>query len=166
MFPDAPEGSADAAKLLFSNADNPPSHRVNGHNRINGTIRYSCDNGAIWSTSRAFAPGLPTAYSTVGPLGNGRYCVLYEGDHNTITFDTFDAQWLGPLCGTLSAGAASVAPGGTADVTFTVTKLATVTVRVTAPVSANVSTVTGRAEFNAAQGHLNVKVPVTVTPAS
>ena len=199
MFPDAPEGSADAAKLLFSNADNAPSNRVNGNNRINGTIRYSCDNGATWSTSRAFAPGLPTAYSTVTPLGNGRYGVLYEGDHNTITFDTFDAQWLGPLCGTLAAGAASVAPGGTADVTFTVTnrddhafsrgtvsltlpsgwtatdanapalpagQSATVTVRVTAPVSANASTVTGRAEFNAAQGHLNVTVPVTVTPAS
>ncbi|MET4147634.1 exo-alpha-sialidase [Arthrobacter sp. UYCo732] len=193
MFPDAPEGSADAQKLLFSNADNPPFARVNG------TIRYSCDNGATWSTSRAFAPGLATSYSTVTALGNGQYGVLYEGANNTITFDTFDARWLGPLCGTFSAGAASVAPGGSADVTFTVTnrddhafsrgtvsltlpvgwnatdanvpalpagQSATVTVRVTAPASAKAGTVTGRAEFTAAQGHLDVKVPVTVNPAS
>lgn len=191
MFPDAPEGSADAKKLLFSNADNPP------FSRINGTIRYSCDDGATWSTSRAFAPGLPTSYSTVTPLGNGQYGVLYEGANNTITFDTFDAQWLGPLCGSLRSDGAQVAPGASADVTFTVTNSddhafsrgtvslslpagwtaanadvpalpagssATVAVRVTAPADAKAGTVTGRAEFTAAQGHLDVKVPVTVTP--
>ncbi|GHG42952.1 hypothetical protein GCM10012320_06630 [Sinomonas cellulolyticus] len=191
MFPDAPEGSADAAKLLFSNADNPPFAR------INGTIRYSCDNGTSWSTSRAFAPGLPTSYSTVTPLGNGRYGVLYEGAANTITFASFDEQWLGPLCGSLTSDGARVAPGGSADVTFTVTnsddhafsrstvslslpagwtsdpaevpalpagESATVTVHVAAPTGAAPGTATARAEFTAAQGHLNAKVPVTVTP--
>lgn len=191
MFPGAPEGSADAKKLLFSNADNPPFAR------INGTIRYSCDDGASWSTSRAFAPGLPTSYSTVTPLGDGRYGVLYEGAHNTITFASFDAQWLGPLCGSLTSDGARVAPGGSADVTFTVAnrddhafsrgtvslalpagwaateadvpalpagQSATVTVRVTAPAGATAVTVAGRAEFTAAQGHLDTKVKVTVAP--
>lgn len=191
MFPDAPEGSADAKKLLFSNADNPPFARVNG------TIRYSCDDGASWSTSRAFAPGLPTSYSTVTPLGNGRYGVLYEGAGNTITFASFDAQWLGPLCGSLTSDGARVAPGGSADVALTVAnrddhafsrgtvtlalpagwsateadvpalpagQSATVTVRVTAPAGAAAGTVTARAEFSAAQGHLDTKVPVTVVP--
>lgn len=191
MFPDAPEGSADAAKLLFSNADHAPFAR------LNGTIRYSCDNGSTWSTSRAFAPGLPTSYSTVTPLGDGRYGVLYEGANNTITFASFDAQWLGPLCGSLTSDGAQVAPGGSADVTFTVSnrddhafsrgtvslslpagwaattadvpalpsgQSATATVRVTAPAGAAAGTVTGRAEFTAAQGHLNSDVKVTVTP--
>lgn len=189
MFPDAPEGSADAKKLLFSNADHPP------FSRVDGTIRYSCDNGATWSTSRAFAPGLPTSYSTVTALGSGRYGVLYEGANDTITFATFDAQWLGPLCGTLTVEHASVRPGGTADLTFTVTNRddhafsrgavslslpagwaasdaivpalpagasATVVVHVTAPATTRTRTITGHAEFTASQGHLDVKVRVTV----
>ncbi|GAB2742365.1 exo-alpha-sialidase [Sinomonas soli] len=191
MVPDAPEGSADAKKLLFSNADNPPFARVNG------TIRYSCDDGATWSTSRAFAPGLPTSYSTVTALGNGKFGVLYEGAGNTITFDTFDSQWLGPLCGALTSDGARFAPGGSADVALTVAnqdshafsrgtvslalpdgwtataanvpslpagQSATVVVRVTAPAGARAGTVAGRAEFSAAQGHLDAKILVTVTP--
>lgn len=191
MVPDAPEGSADAKKLLFSNADNPPFARVNG------TIRYSCDDGATWSSSRAFAPGLPTSYSTVTALGDGRFGVLYEGAGNAITFDTFDAQWLGPLCGSLASDGVRVAQGGSADVALTVTnrddhafsrgtvslalpqgwsttsadvpalpagQSATVTVRVTAPAGARAGTVAARAEFTAAQGHLDASVPVAVAP--
>lgn len=190
MFPDAPEGSADARKLLFSNADHPPFARRDG------TIRYSCDDGATWSTSRAFAPGLPTSYSTVTALGNGQFGVLYEGTNDAITFNTFDARWLGPLCGTLSADAVAVPPGGSADLTLTVTnrgdqafsrgtlslslragwtateatvpdlpagQSATVTVRVTAPVTARGKTTKGHAEFTTAEGHMDAKVPVSVT---
>lgn len=190
MFPDAPEGSADAAKLLFSNADNPPFAR------INGTIRYSCNNGATWSTSRAFAPGLPTSYSTVTALGNGRYGVLYEGTGNAITFASFDAQWLGPLCGNLDTAPASVAPAHSASLTVTVVnrdgnafstgsvslnlpsgwtsdqaqvpalaagQSAKVTVHLTAPANASPGSVQAEATFTAAQGHLDAAVPLTVS---
>jgi sialidase-1 len=190
MFPDAPAGSADARKLLFSNADNLPTRR------INGTVRYSCDDGATWSTSRAFAPGLPTQYSTVTPIGDGRFGLLYEAAGNAITFASFDAGWLAPLCGTLSAAPAAVAAGGSADVELTVAnredralargevslalpagwsattaeipvlaagESTTVSVTVTAPVGAS-GTVTARAEFTSAQGNLDVKVPVNVIP--
>lgn len=189
MFPDAPAGSADAEKLLFSNADNPPFQR------INGTIRYSCDDGTTWSTSRAFAPGLPTSYSTVTPLGDGRYGVLYEGAGNAITFATFDAQWLGPLCGSVAAPAATVAAGGSADVPVTVANRdthafsratvslslpagwtattgdvpalpagasATVTVRVTAPAGVAPGRVRASAVFTAAQGHLDAALRLAV----
>jgi sialidase-1 len=189
MFPDAPAGSADAKKLLFSNADNPPFQR------INGTIRYSCDDGATWSTSRAFAPGQPTSYSTVTPLGDGRYGVLYEGAGNAITFASFDAQWLGPLCGSLSVAPITAAPGHSADVTVKVVnsdehafstgtvsltlpagwtssdaevpalppgKSATVTLHVTAP-SGTTGSVRAKAVYTAAQGHLDKEITATVS---
>lgn len=192
MFPDAPKGSADARKLLFSNANNPPFARKNG------TIRYSCDDGATWSTSRAFAPGLPTNYSTVTALGSGLYGILYEGAHNTITFDRFDSRWLDPLCGHLISDSPSVPAGGRVDVTFTVTNgdeltfkpgrlslslpagwtstdaevpaiaaggFATAAVRVRVPATARAGTTTCTAKFMSEQGHLEVKVHVTVTHA-
>jgi sialidase-1 len=188
MFPDAPAGSADAKKLLFSNADNPPFQR------INGTIRYSCDDGASWSTSRAFAPGQPTSYSTVTPLGDGRYGVLYEGAGNAITFASFDAQWLGPLCGSLSADPIALAPGHSGDVSVKVVnrderafskgsvsltppagwaasqadvpalppgQSATVTLHVTAPATA-AGSARAKAVYTAAQGHLDAEIPATL----
>ena len=191
MFPDAPAGSADAKKLLFSNADNPPFQR------INGTIRYSCDDGATWSTSRAFAPGLPTSYSTVTALGDGRYGVLYEGAGNAITFASFDAQWLGPLCGSLSADPVTVASGRSADVTVKVVnrdgqafskgsvsltlpagwaaseadlpalppgQSATATLHVSAPATSTPgASVRVKAVYTAAQGHLDTVITATVS---
>lgn len=187
MFPAAPEGSADAEKLLFSNADNPPFAR------INGTIRYSCDNGATWSTSRAFAPGQPTSYSTVTALGDGRYGVLYEGAGNAITFASFDAQWLGPLCGSLTANPITVAPGHSADVSVKVVnrdekafskgtvaltlptgwtaseatvpalppgQSAMVTLHVTAPATAG--SARAKAVYTAAEGHLDAEITATL----
>jgi uncharacterized membrane protein len=100
------------------------------------------------------------------------------------------------LCGTLSADAVAVPPGGSADLTLTVTnrgdqafsrgtlslslragwtateatvpdlpagQSATVTVRVTAPVTARGKTTRGHAEFTTAEGHMDAKVPVSVT---
>ncbi len=113
MYPDAAAGSADAKKLLFSNANNPTS-------RVNGTIRYSCDDGASWGTSRQFKSGA-MSYSTVTALGDGNFGVLYEGDNNTITFGKFSKDWLSPLCASLTAQPAAVSNGGTTPVTLTLT---------------------------------------------
>lgn len=113
MFPNAAQGSADAQKLLFSNANSASS-------RINGTVRYSCDNGATWGTSRLFKSGT-MSYSTLTALSDGSFGLLYEGDNNTITFAKFDAAWLSPLCASMTATPTSVPNGGTTAVTFTIT---------------------------------------------
>lgn len=90
MYPDAPEGSAAAAILLFTNADNQSD-------RINGTIRYSCNDGETWSAGQAFQPNA-TAYSTVTALGHDKFGIFYEGPDNELIFDKFDKAWLGVSC--------------------------------------------------------------------
>jgi sialidase-1 len=62
MYPDAPEGSPEAAILLFTNADSQMA-------RVRGTIGYSCDDGTTWSAGRVFQANA-TSYSTVTALGN------------------------------------------------------------------------------------------------
>ncbi|MDQ6741216.1 MAG: exo-alpha-sialidase [Actinomycetota bacterium] len=113
MYPGAASGSADAKKLLFSNAASTSS-------RSNGTVRYSCDDGASWSSARQFKSGA-MSYSTITALNDGTFGVLYEGDNNTITFGKFDEAWLAPLCASVTAAPASVPNGGTTELNFTVT---------------------------------------------
>lgn len=91
MYPDALEGSAAARILLFSNANSATA-------RQNGTIRYSCDDGATWSAGKQFKAGA-MSYSTVTALGDGNFGVFYEGDNNTMTFGKFNAAWLDTPCG-------------------------------------------------------------------
>ncbi len=116
MYPDAPEGSADAKKLLFSNSPTPTA----GGARVDGTIRYSADDGKTWGSARMFKPG-SMSYSTVTALSDGNFGVLYEGDGNTITFGKFDKAWLNPIAATVVPEAASVANGGTTQLSVTVT---------------------------------------------
>ncbi|WP_081736901.1 exo-alpha-sialidase [Arthrobacter sp. MA-N2] len=116
MYPDAPAGSADAKKLLFSNSPTPTA----GGARVDGTIRYSADDGKTWGSSRIFKPG-SMSYSTLSPLSDGTFGVLYEGDNNTITFGKFDRAWLNPIAAALVPGSATVANGGTAQLSVTVT---------------------------------------------
>nr|WP_301182545.1 sialidase family protein [Subtercola boreus] len=91
LFPDAALGSADAAKLLFTNADSTSS-------RQNVSARVSCDNGATWSSVRPIASGF-SAYSTATRLGNGQLGVLYESSYTSgIQFARFSDTWLDYSC--------------------------------------------------------------------
>jgi sialidase-1 len=90
MYPDALEGSAEATILLFTNADSQVD-------RVNGTIRYSCDDGTTWSSGKPFNSG-DTSYSTVTALGNDNFGIFFEGTNNTVTFDIVNKAWIGVSC--------------------------------------------------------------------
>ncbi|AOZ72269.1 hypothetical protein BK816_02270 [Boudabousia tangfeifanii] len=84
-FPDAPKDSMRAKILLFSNAY--------GSTRQNGYVRVSYDNGMNWNEGRQFKDGA-MQYSTLTPLGDGKYGLLYEGESSTINYMTIDQNWL------------------------------------------------------------------------
>ena len=87
-FPEAPQGSAEARVLLFSNA-------ASGSDRVNGTISVSFDDGRTWPTSKVFESG-SVSYSTLTALAErGRYGLLYEGADTQIRFMTVSLGWLG-----------------------------------------------------------------------
>ncbi|ALV46586.1 hypothetical protein MB46_14870 [Arthrobacter alpinus] len=112
MYPNAAEGSDEAKMLLFSNANSTSG-------RQNGTIRYSCDDGATWSAGKQFKAGA-MSYSTVAPLGDSTFGVFYEGDNNTMTFGKFNAEWLAIECGVeLTAKAVTGANGETVQAELT-----------------------------------------------
>lgn len=90
MYPDAAEGSADAKILLFTNANSQTS-------RVNGTVRYSCDDGTTWSAGRLFHTGA-MSYSTIIALGDDMFGIFYEGTSNTLIFARVDKAWLGVSC--------------------------------------------------------------------
>ena len=87
-FPDAPEGSARARVLLFSNANSSSA-------RANGTIRVSYDDGFTWNDGTVFESG-DMAYSTLHALADGTWGLLYEsGGYKNIEFMRVDAAYLG-----------------------------------------------------------------------
>ena len=87
-YPDAPQGSARARVLLFSNADSSSA-------RANGTIRVSYDDGFTWNEGKVFESG-DMAYSTLHALGDGTWGLLYEtGGYKNIDFMRVDAAYLG-----------------------------------------------------------------------
>lgn len=87
-YPNAPQGSARARVLLFSNAD---SSSV----RANGTIRVSYDDGFTWNEGKVFESG-DMAYSTLHALNDGTWGLLYEtGGYKNIDFMRVDAAYLG-----------------------------------------------------------------------
>ena len=87
LFPDAPLGSADARKLIFTNAND-------ANNRQNVSARVSCDDGATWGVPRTIRSGF-SAYSTVTRLESGQIGVLYESNYtNGIVFSKFSDSWL------------------------------------------------------------------------
>lgn len=89
-FPNAPQSSAQAKVLLFSNANSSSS-------RTNGTVRASCDDGETWPIQRVFAAG-DMAYSTLATLPDNQVGLLYEPGHNGIVFAKFNLAWLQGLC--------------------------------------------------------------------
>lgn len=87
-YPNAPQGSARARVLLFSNADSASA-------RANGTIRVSYDDGFTWNEGKVFESG-DMAYSTLHALGDGTWGLLYEsGGYKNIDFMRVDAAYLG-----------------------------------------------------------------------
>ena len=87
-YPNAPQGSARARVLLFSNADSSSA-------RANGTIRVSYDDGFTWNEGKVFESG-DMAYSTLHALSDGTWGLLYEsGGYKNIDFMRVDAAYLG-----------------------------------------------------------------------
>ncbi|MDO6142261.1 exo-alpha-sialidase [Paenarthrobacter aurescens] len=114
MFPDAAQGSADAKKLIFTNANSKTG-------RENVSARISCDDGATWPGVRTIRPGF-SAYSTVTRLEAGKFGVLYEGNYtDNMPFAKFDDAWLNYVCAPLSVPAVTTAPGATQQIPVTVT---------------------------------------------
>lgn len=114
MFPNAPQGSADARKLIFTNANSKTG-------RENVSARVSCDDGATWPGVRTIRSGF-SAYSTVTRLEDATFGVLYEGNYtDNMQFATFDDAWLNYACAPLSVPAVTTQPGATQQVPVTVT---------------------------------------------
>ncbi|MDR6986528.1 sialidase-1 [Paenarthrobacter nitroguajacolicus] len=114
MFPNAAQGSADAKKLIFTNANSTTG-------RENVSARVSCDDGATWPGVRTIRSGF-SAYSTVTRLESGKFGVLYEGNYtDNMPFATFDDAWLNYVCAPLSVQSVTMAPGATQQVPVTVT---------------------------------------------
>lgn len=90
MYPDAEEGSAQAKILLFTNTNSQTD-------RVDGTIRYSCDDGQNWSSGRLYHSG-STDYSTVTALGNDEFGIFYEIVGNKLVFAKVDKEWIGVSC--------------------------------------------------------------------
>lgn len=94
-FPNAPQGSAEAKVLLFSNA-----YSVSG--RANGAIRVSFDDGVTWPDTKVFQSGA-MSYSTLTTLADGSLGLLYENTGSTIRFAKLTWAWLGTSGAALSA---------------------------------------------------------------
>ncbi len=160
MYPDAAQGSDEAKMLLFSNA--------NATSRSNGTIRYSCNDGATWSSGKQFKSGA-MSYSTVTALGDGTFGLFYEGDNNTMTFGKFNAEWLDIECGVeATAKAITGANGATVDAEITLINGSSKTITgAKATFTRQNAWAFGSADFAdiAAGTSATVTVPVTI-PAS
>ncbi|MGV9184710.1 exo-alpha-sialidase [Arcanobacterium canis] len=87
-FPDAEQGSA-LAKILFS------SHANNTTRRVDGVVSYSLDDGKTWKDGAYFKKG-QMQYSTMTPLGAGKYGILFEGESSTINYKKVDLNWISP----------------------------------------------------------------------
>ncbi|MFE4466022.1 exo-alpha-sialidase [Oerskovia sp. NPDC056781] len=139
LYPDAPEGSAEARMLLFSNSNSTTG-------RENVTVRLSCDDGATWPGFRVVNPG-SGAYSTLSPIGDGRFGLLYETQGmNAISFASFDQEWLDATCASTVVPDTTVATGGTVQVPVQVTNqnqasLAASRLTIDAPVGWSATTV-------------------------
>lgn len=116
LHPDAPEGTAEAQRLLFVNSNNG----ANG-SRVNGAVRVSCDDGRTWPGLRTIDTG-SFAYASATVLDGGRVGVLWERNYtNDLQLSMFDEAWLNYACAPVSAPAQQAAAGATLTVPVTVT---------------------------------------------
>ncbi|PKI91175.1 sialidase [Actinomycetales bacterium SN12] len=116
LHPDAPKGSADARKLIFTNSNNG----ANG-DRVNGAVRLSCDDGETWPGLRTLKTGF-FAYSSATAIDDGRVGVLWEGDYtDQIRFSSFDEAWLNAVCAPVSVPETALQAGVAKTVPVTIT---------------------------------------------
>lgn len=110
-FPNAPQGSAKAKMLLFSNSKNASA-------RTNGTITVSCDDGKTWKneTAKEYFAG-HIGYSSIAVLNDGSVGILSEVAGHSIRFQRFDSTWLGQQC---DLSETNVQPPATPDFTVEV----------------------------------------------
>lgn len=112
----AAQGSADARKLLFINANNSASA-----DRVNGAVRVSCDNGATWPGLRTLETGA-FGYASAAVLDAGLIGVLWERNTtDAMQFSTFDEAWLNYVCAPLTVPARELHPGVATEIPVTVT---------------------------------------------
>ena len=82
---------AEKDRLLFANPDSSYG------DRINMTVKLSCDEGQTWPVAKTVHPG-PSAYCCLAPLEDGSIGLLYEGGkespYEEIRFSRFSLQWL------------------------------------------------------------------------
>src|SRR5690625_3091517 len=110
-YPSAPQGSAEAKVLLFSNA-------ATTSGRSNGTITVSFDDGETWSDRKVFAPGA-MSYSTLTTLADGSIGLLFEPGGSNIQFAKFTWAWLEASGTVITAGEDALNRGdGTVSVTI------------------------------------------------
>ncbi|GAV97264.1 hypothetical protein CS176_1494 [Corynebacterium glutamicum] len=114
-FPAAPEGSAQAKVLLFSNT-------ATTSGRTNGTIRMSCDDGQTWPISKVFEPGA-IQYTSMATLPNGDIGLLWEnnGSNIDIFYSQFNLSWLDAGCIGVDADEFSVTAGESTTLNVTLT---------------------------------------------
>lgn len=116
MYPDAPQGSADAKKLIFTNSNNNANW-----NRVNLSARVSCDDGQTWPGLRQIKPGFG-AYSSAAVLDDGKFGVFYEANYNSdMRFGSFDEDWLNFVCAPLAVGQVAVNAGSNVSIPVTIT---------------------------------------------
>lgn len=122
-FPDAEPDDPRAQVLLFSNTEDTGIRR-------NLTVKMSCDSGQTWPVRKVVVPGA-AGYSTLTPLGDGTsdddlggsYGLLFEREgYRSISYTSFDLDWLEGACAPLAVTAAApLTAGQPSDVTVTVT---------------------------------------------
>lgn len=158
-FPNAPQGSAEAKILLFSNA-------ASQSGRNTGTIRMSCDDGQTWPVSKVFQAG-GMAYSTMATLPDGNIGLLYEPNSGNggIRYARFNLAWLGGVCASVQVSPTEAAPGTSTTVDVTVNNqtssaLAAAEVSLNLPAGWTGGTIAVPAI--AAQSSSTVSVPVSV----
>ena len=80
----------DIDPILFANAAST------FQNRVNMTVRLSCDDGKSWPIAKSVHTG-PSAYCCLVSLPDGTIGLLYEGGdwvYERINFARFDLEWL------------------------------------------------------------------------
>jgi len=159
LYPDAAEGSANARKLLFINANNGANDE-----RVNGTVRLSCDDGETWPGLRTLEPGT-FAYASATALDHGRIGVLWEAGYvNTIQFSRFDQAWLNTVCAPLAVPALDLPAGLITTVPVTITNQEQI------PLGGVLTLLTpngwnsGEANLTALAPGASMTVPVAITP--
>ncbi|MEZ2121916.1 exo-alpha-sialidase [Corynebacterium sp. CCM 9203] len=116
-FPNAPEGSAKAKVLLFSNTASTTAREA-------GTVRMSCDDGQTWPVAKEFRPN-DVQYTSMATLPDGSVGLLFEGSNrgnsNSIHFARFNLPWLGASCLGSEVESPIVRPGETISVSALLT---------------------------------------------